>query len=238
MQEADYFVQTRHGAGGWLQRLLPRWFAPKREAFYDLRFALPLDAHGADALSLCSADVPPLEGRHDPIGSVRRVRGKVLCLDPRLDGDELVLLDYWCDTPPIWRIVQCLDFGVLPDDGPPVAVCCAMAPLVIAPPDECSVAQLMSMLEPRAAALAAQRAQGRELGHGLLFELREGDRVEVTGVTCEPSSSAKRFDVVGRHAAYRGTPRAIDLIVGDAPGTRLVVELTREGPRVKTNDMF
>ena len=56
-----------------------------------------------------------------------------------------------------------------------------------------------------------------------MLELREGDRVEVTGRVSEPRSSVSRFDVVGRQAAYRGAPRAIDLIVGDAPGTRLVV---------------
>jgi hypothetical protein len=219
VQGARYFHRP---TPSWLRRVLARWLAPPPEESSVLRFELPFDADGGDALALCDEEVPLLDGA-EPVGEIRRVLGKIVCLEPRTDGDEVVLLDFWQDVPPVWRIVQSVDFGVLPRDGPPVAVCCAMAPLVIAPPEERSVGELLSLLEPRGTALVVRSAEGSAPATGFLLELREGDLVEVTGLTCEPSASVKRFDVSGRRVGYRGAPRVIDLIIGDAPGTRLLV---------------
>ncbi len=232
VQQASYLKLKPKPSSSWLQRWLPWLFPPDIDvpSESDAAFVLPFDTDGNDVLDLCDMDVPPLDGTADSIGEIRRATGKIVCLEPRSAGDTVVLRDFWQDAAPVWRIVETLDFGVVPQDGSPVAVCCAMAPLTIAPPSPCSVAELVELLGSRATSVLGPYVRGREAAAGSLLELREGDTVEVTGVVSEPKASVKRFDVVGREARVprrppghradcRGQP-------GHSPGRPQVAELS------------
>lgn len=212
----------------WLRRgLLARLFGGSKRARQpeELRFVLPFDAAGADVLALC--DEPPwLDGDDDPVGSLRRVRGTITCLEPRSRGDDVVLRDLWLDRPPVLRLVESLDFAVLPASGPPVAVCCAMAPLVLAPPEVTALDSFAAELGARAAGVLRGHTPGRGLEPAVCVRLCQGDSVEAIGVVCDPATCRQRFDTTARSAPYRGAPTSIQLIVGDQPGTRLVVRRT------------
>lgn len=189
----------------------------------DIDLVLPFGARGEDALGLVDGGIDLLDGHDDPLGSVRRIVGTVVCLEPRTRGDRVVMRDAWVDEGPVFRVVETLDFGVLPENGPPVAVCCAMAPLLIAPPRWAPFGEALSALEEESRAAVAPWISSRDEELAAVLELREGDRVEVVGVVCDPRTTARRFDVTHRSAPYRGASAAVALLVGDEPGVRLVV---------------
>lgn len=244
--EAVYFTTgrarpTREGAGvagaapqgfwAWLKGLFDAPSAappggsrsPSTRGGSAVRWVLPFDDAGDDALGLCAEDVPALDGHDDPIGSVRRVVGTVVCLEPRRDGDEVVARDLWIEGAPALRLVEVLDFAVQPEYGPPIAVCCAMAPILIAPPTRITPRTHCEALSPRAREWLAPLLERREDAPGTSVRIEAGAQVEVTGVVGEPTMSAARFDVRGRAAPYRGASHGVMLLVGDEPGTRLVL---------------
>ena len=53
-------------------------------------------------------------------------------------------------------------------------------------------------------------------------ELRQGDRIEVLGMALD-ARLTRRFDLGQRTASYRETSNAISLVLGDAPGLRMVI---------------
>lgn len=218
VQDAPYLTRASRG---WLWRLVP-WMTTPEPRPEDLRFALPFDADGGDGLRLV-APAPRLDGMADPPGAVRRVAGPIVCLEPRASGDEVVLRDFWLESPPVLRIVEMIDFGVLPPSGPPVAVCCAMAPLIIARSSPASVGDLVAELGPRASTELLRHAAPRRHEIGERLTLQEGEEVEVIGVVHTPREGAKRFGDRSRSAPYRGAPQTIELLLGDVPGDRLVV---------------
>lgn len=228
VEQASYLRDAAGGDGpsgtGWWDRFV-RWWRSGPEGGIGvptLRFALPFDANGRDTLGLVDPATGTLDGADDPLGSVRRVEGKVVCLLPRQPGDEVVMRDAWIEQPPVWRMVDGIDFAVQPTEGPPVAVCCAMAPLLIAAPTTRTVREHLGE-DARLREVTAGVRHARDDAQATCVEIREGDRVEALGVVCEPRASVRRFDVVGRSAPYRGDARLISLIIGDEPGTRLVL---------------
>lgn len=222
VREAAYLVPARRSkSASWLSRALDWLATPLHDPRgSEPKLLVPSDATGGDRLGLCAEEVPGFE-EGIALGEVCSVSGTVIALEPRVDDDPVVVRDLWQLESPVWRLVEGVDFGVLPERGPPVAVCCAMAPLLIAPVTAKPRDRIEAALGERAAGRLRDLAQRRqELS---CLELREGDRVEVRGVVCEPLGSATRFDVVERVAAYRGRPQVITRIVGDAPGIRLVI---------------
>jgi hypothetical protein len=196
----------------------------------ELRFVLPFGADGSDVLDLCEAH-PLFEGGDD-VGVMRRARGRIVCLEPRTPGDDVVLRDLWLEDPPVVRLVESIDFGVVAPSGPPVAVCCAMAPLVVATPAAVELDTFVAALGERASGLLLRHA-GARTAIGACVQLREGEDVEVIGLVCDPETSVQRFDATGRSAPYRGGPRRIDRILGDEPGTRLVIRRLYTAPEAR-----
>lgn len=229
VREAAYFIPARRVASAsWFRRALD-WLGSSLddERGSEPRLRLPSDETGRDRLGLCADGLASFdEGL--PLGTLCSVNGTVIALEPRIDADPTVTRDFWQLEPPVWRLVEAVDFGVLPEQGPPVAVCCAMAPLVIAPVFWANSDQIADTLGARAAGRMRELGGTRRRQRLARLELNEGERVEVRGVVCEPYASVTRFDVVDRVAAYRGRPQVITRIVGDAPGTRLVIRKLSE----------
>ncbi|GMV14228.1 MAG: hypothetical protein AMXMBFR56_24520 [Polyangiaceae bacterium] len=222
VREAAYLVPARRSrSASWLSRALD-WLATPLDdpRGSEPKLRVPSDATGGDRLGLCADELPGFD-EGITLGELCSVSGTVIALEPRVDADPVVARDFWQLESPVWRLVEAVDFGVLPEKGPPVAVCCAMAPLLIAPVTAAPSERVEAGLGERAAGRMRELARRSQALSCL--ELREGDRVEVRGVVCEPIGSVTRFDVVERVAAYRGRPQLITRIVGDAPGTRLVI---------------
>jgi len=227
VKEASYLAKhdrgPRRGLGGWLSQL---FFDPGAD---QARFRFPFTPAGDDALGLLAEAAPPLDGHADPAGEIRAARGKIVCLEPRVSGDEVVLVDFWLNQPPVGRIVVSLDFALSPIRGCPIVVCCAMAPLVIATPREETVGALLARLEPRSTQLAEEYLAGRTREAGQLLELREGEEVEVIGVVCDAPRRHGRFDLQGRSSPYRDAAPVEPLFIGDQPGVRLVLRRIERG---------
>src|SRR5687767_4408192 len=101
VQDARYFrrsaAEPEPSGTGWWPRLV-RWWQSGPEGGLGvphLELVLPFDADGADVLGLVDAETPELDGRDDPLGSVRRIEGAVTCLHPRQPGDAVVMRDAW-----------------------------------------------------------------------------------------------------------------------------------------------
>jgi hypothetical protein len=176
-----------------------------------------------------------LAGEHEAVGEdafdeVRLGRGTIRCLEPREDGDEVVLRDAWSTHGGIaCRIVDAVQFALVPDAGRPIAVAFAQAPLVINVPQEATLATVLGTLghAPSAARVALLRhfrtPDAPEMPHYFnTVELRQGDRIEVLGMALD-ARLTRRFDLGQRTASYRETSNAISLVLGDAPGLRMVI---------------
>lgn len=191
----------------------------------DVRLVLPFDAAGRDALGLLEGvAAPALDGNGDELGSVRSATGRVACLEPRDPGDEVVLRDLWVQEPPVLRVVESIDFAIVPERGPPIVIACAMAPLVLAPARAAPLGECLALLGARAQSLVAPDVAARPACTAVALELREHDVVEVFGVVGD-ASTTRRFDLGGRATGYRSAPATRPLLLGDEVGTRLVVRL-------------
>lgn len=222
--EAQYFSQDL-GALGWIDRIV-RWFSSDTsETSGSLRLLPPFAADGRDVHGYFAGERPPvLDGIDDPLGSVRIARGTIVALHPRSRGDEVVLRDYWACDAPAWRMTDMVDFGLSLKKGPPIAVCCAQSPLVIADEGEGVFDDELRVLDPYAmekCELDRVSFAGRSVKR---CELLVGDTVEVLGVVWDPERCRSRFDVMGRGGPFRSASvEPIRLVLGDERGTRMVI---------------
>jgi hypothetical protein len=229
MTLAGHRLAERRGeAGAWetvgfveeaayLRRTAPSWWASLFGARPTLALAPPFDAEGRDAHALFDEHIPALEG-HDGIQQVRRATGRVVCLSPREAGDTVVLRDLWLEGA---RALDAVQFGLETPFGPPVAVAFVQMPLVIARPEPCSLAAYLD--GPHVPLVSAALGSLPHGATGQLVELREGDQVDVLGLAWDPDRCERRFDLAGRTASYREVDTAIRLVLGDAPGLRMVI---------------
>jgi hypothetical protein len=61
---------------------------------------------------------------------------------------------------------------------------------------------------------------------GRAVEIHEGDTLEVIGQAWDPDRCDRRFDLEGRTTSYREHQQPIQLVLGDAPGLRMVIRAT------------
>lgn len=185
----------------------------------------PFNTRGEDVHRL-------MAGTHEGVDEeaytqVRLGRGTIACLEPREAGDAVVLRDAWSTRGDIaCRVVDALQFALVPDAGRPVAVAFAQAPLVIAAPEESSLPELLGTLsDANATALLRpfRTTDAPETPHFFdAITLREGDTIEVLGMVLD-ARRTRRFDVGQRAASYRESSGAISMVIGDAPGLRMVI---------------
>lgn len=228
--EAQYFSPDT-GPLGWIDRIV-RWFSASPSGASDagtLRLHPPFAADGRDVHGYFEGEPPPvLDGIDDPLGAVRIARGTIVALHPRSRGDEVTLRDYWACDAPAWRMTDMVDFGLVLKKGPPIAVCCAQSPLVIADEREGVFDDELRALDPYAMAkceLDRVSFAGRAVKR---CELVAGDTVEVLGVVWHPERCRSRFDVMGRGGPFRSAGvEPIRLVLGDERGTRMVIRKVR-----------
>lgn len=182
-----------------------------------LALAPPFDAQGRDVLRVFDDTAAMLDGDDAPPQVVRRARGRVACLSPREPGDDVVLRDLWLRHA---RVIDAIHFALEVPGAPPVAIAFAQSPLVIGKPAE---AWLSQCLEGPGIPTLPSRAGLPSEGSGPSITIREGDEIEVLGLTWDPERCDRRFDVAGRTASYREVQSRIELVLGDAPGLRMVI---------------
>ncbi len=228
--EGDQVAERRSAPEGWetvgfveeaayLHRSGRAWWARLFGAKPRLTLRAPFDAAGNDALSLFGDEASePLEPDGSVLQVVGHAAGRVVCLSPREPGDEVVLRDLWLERA---RVLDAVQFGLEPRAGPPVAVGFVQMPLVVGVPREASVGEFFEAPHtPRAPPALSGLPRGAT---GQLVELREGDEVEVVGLTWDPERCERRFNLAGRTASYRSVASALRLVLGDAPGLRMVI---------------
>lgn len=223
--EADYLHPASRASGliGWFRSLMGETDDAR------VRVTPPFSPDGDDVFDYFERERAPLfDGYDDPLGETRHARGRVVCLQPRSPGDTVVVRDFWVTDEAPWRVTDAVDFGLVTPSGRPVGVCCAMAPLVIAKPSRCTVGEHLATLEARHLDLLTDEERTSTGRIGVRVELREGDSIEVLGVVCDPSRSAKRFDLQGRGAPFRSAAaEPLSLLLGDMPGIRMVIRVAR-----------
>lgn len=196
-----------------------QWLLGKRPR---VRASLPFDDEGRDTLDLLSTKARAFDG--NVAEEARSARGIVRPLAPREDGDEVALRDFWVPEGPVIRIVDAVHFGI---EGPiDAAVAFAQSPLVVARP---TPRRLGDHVESLAAELRApvRAALGNAFDDmlGLALEVRAGDTIEVLGIPTRVDDVVLRFDLRGRTASYREAAPPIGLVLGDAPGVRMVLRV-------------
>lgn len=204
----------------YLRRIEATWWRRLWGARPSAELVMPFDASGADVLSLFDEHVAELD---DAIQVVRRARGRVACLAPRERGDDVVLRDLWS---PRLRLLDALQFA-LEGPGMPVAVAFTQCPLVIGAPRPHTAGELLGAPGVSGAAAARVSDAVHALGdqpHPTL-EIHEGDEVEILGLTWDPDRCERRFDLVGRMTNYRDREQPLRLVLGDAPGLRMVIRV-------------
>lgn len=202
----------------YLRRTAPSWWAKLFGARATITLAPPFDAEGADVHGLFDEQIAALDGHPDAVQEVRRASGRVVCLSPREAGDTIVLRDLWLEHA---RVLDAVQFGLETPFGPPVAVAFVQMPLVLGRPHASSLeAHLEAPHVPRVSAALGSLPSGAA---GQAIEIREGDQVDVLGLTWDPDRCERRFDLAGRTASYRDVDTAIRLVLGDAPGLRMVI---------------
>ena len=189
----------------------------------------PFNARGEDVHRLLDGEHPDV--REDSFDEVGLGRGTIRCLEPREEGDEIVLRDAWSARGGIaCRVVDAIQFALVPDAGRPIAVAFAQAPLVIATPREAILPTVLGALSDTAQPELLRPFRSIAASEMPLYfdtiELRQGDRIEVLGVALDPRTT-RRFDVGQRASSYRETSNAISLVLGDAPGLRMVIRKLR-----------
>jgi hypothetical protein len=209
VEQAAYLGVSRVGFFEWLLGKRPRVSA-----------TLPFDHEGRDTLGLLSLEARAFDG--GVAEEARSARGIVRPLAPREDGDELALRDFWVPEGPVIRIVDAVHFGIEGDVD--AAVAFAQSPLVVARPIPRRLGDHVESLPPelRAPARAALGNAFDDL-EGFALEVRAGDTIEVLGIPTRVDDVVVRFDLRGRTASYREAAPPIGLVLGDAPGVRMVL---------------
>ena len=220
-------AERRGDAAGWetvgfvedapyLRRAEPSFWARLFGARPGLALAPPFDATGRDVHRLLESTVPPLDGG-EAVQEIRHASGRIVCLSPREPGDTIVLRDLWLGSA---RVLDAVQFGLETPFGPPVAVAFVQMPLVVAVPRETS---LDSFLAAPHVPRVSTAIGSLPAGVGQSIELCEGDQVDVVGLAWDPDRCERRFDLAGRTASYRDVQSTIRLVLGDAPGLRMVI---------------
>jgi hypothetical protein len=205
----------------YLRRAEPSLWARLFGARPTLELTAPFDAAGRDALGLFDDRTAVLDGEDDPLGSIRRASGRVVSLSPREPGDDVVLRDLWLDAS---RLLDSIHFALETPGLAPIAIAFAQMPLVIGVPRARTLEAHVADLRHPALSRALTNVSSRDAGRAL--EIREGDTLEVLGQTWDPDRCDRRFDLAGRTASYREREQPIQLVLGDAPGLRMVIRAT------------
>lgn len=181
----------------------------------------PFDEAGNDVLGLTESEVPPFRF-DDEVGTIRRTSGRVVCLSPREPRDAVVLRDFWCGS--AVRLCDGTHFALVTEEGEPIAIAFERAPLIIAPGFPRTLGEHAEDVEDDVPvrSVAALRAAGDGGLSGWATEIREGDRVEVVGLTWTRLEAARRFALHDRFPSYRQS-RTVRFAMSDAPGIRMVV---------------
>lgn len=223
-------LESRHGPDGactlgavsaasYLGASVPGFFRRMFGGQSSLVLTPPFDRDGNDLLDLMAGEHEPLEERA-PIGSVRLARGLVACLTPRQPGDAVVLRDAWQHESPAIRVVSTISFALDTGRGPPIAIAFAQSPLVVAPGSLAPLSSVLVHVDPAIASRLTQRGGIDWSAAADFTQLQEGDTVEALGVVGEPK---ERPDLAGASVSYRDAPSALQLVLGDAPGMRMVL---------------
>lgn len=184
---------------------------------------LPFDDEGRDTLGLFAAEGRAFEGTVSE--DARTARGVVRPLVPREDGDELAIRDFWSVSDPMLRLVDAVHFGIEGAEGlEAAAVAFAQSPLVVACPLRRRLGDHVEAMPPELVTpIRAALGHAFDDVEGFALEVRVGDEIEVLGVPTRVDDVVMRFDLRGRTTSYRETARPIGLVLGDAPGVRMVI---------------
>lgn len=209
----------------YLGRAQPSWFEGLFGAVPRVALKPPFGARGEDVLGVFDERAEVLDGDDDPFGSIRRASGRVVCLAPRERGDEVVLRDLWLEDV---RVLDSIHFALETDGRAPIAIAFAQMPLVIGVPRADALDTFLGASSHPASTSVLRDTGEPAARSGLCVELREGDHIEVLGQAWDPDRCDRRFDLEGRTTSYRERQQPIQLVLGDAPGLRMVI---RSAPR-------
>lgn len=164
-------------------------------------------------------------------GTPVRAIGRVV---PLTDTD-VVLRTFASDTPVPWRVVELVDFAVVPDEGVPLIARFVQSPVLAPLGRRGSFADHAAGFSPQARQLAASGE-----GAGRYLELRAGQRVELAGTVDRMLPNAESFELDGvaaslpraldtAEAPYRRGPGDAALVVGAESAPRIFIRSLPEG---------
>lgn len=197
------------------------WWAV-RDRERKLIFRWPeLDERERRALLAGDATAPP--------GSMVRLCGRVV----PLIATDVVLRAFAADAEAPWRLVELVEFAVVPPQGIPVVVRVLTAPVL-------ALAETRGSFREHAAGFseAARGLVGDPAAPGRYAELLPGARVEIIGSVEQTLPNAGAFELDGKSwsladpdagagAAYRGGPSGPALLLGRDHSPRIVIRSAR-----------
>ncbi len=196
------------------------WALRKRERRLVFSRARLVD-HERNALAAADAATKP--------GSTVRVVGRVVPLTPT----DVVVRVFSAPGAQPWRLVELVEFAVVPPDGVPAVVRALTAPVLELPEQRSDFGEHAARFSDPARRLVDQRDAS-----GSYSELVPGARVELIGSVQQTLPNADAFELDGQHyslarpdaeigTAYRGGPGGPALVIGRDDSPRIVIRAER-----------